>query len=374
MNSAMAMVLLAMAIVIGAIFLILSGKGMDPAQLWEALLKSLLKDKVNTLLHAAGLLVLLGGVVVAYATRDASRKARLTLGPEGIDYRFPAPEWIPGIARKWFIPWGKLKGVRLQTMHFMLILHDGNRRRVLRLMEWIEEGAADSKPGKGFSLLRLPLTVKGRRAFIEDSPVMRALRERGIEVDAAGSGAAEYDLLSSPAVRSVLIALTVMTVYIFVDGFLLEETYPNDPPFSWLGTAGGLMAIGVMLTLYNRKVPHVVTFVVGSLAGLVVAIAGYSGLLRINQLTDTAGMKSYEYELQAHTVRYAAFRPLQDGLPEIELRRHRLWSSQAKGSHHHFELRRGGLGFYQLNMAPIRQALRMYNDGYRTRSPANSDR
>ena len=104
---------------------------------------------------------------------------------------------------------------------------------------------------------------------------------------------------------------------------------------------------------------------VGLLAGAVLMVAGYPGLLRINQLTDTAGLKSYEYEMRQP----ARFYPVQDadGLPLIELKPHELWSSQRNGSRHRFELRRGGLDFYQLNSAPIRQALQLHHEGYRDR-------
>lgn len=370
LSAAVAMVLIAIMVVAGAaIFLAGRGQGLDPETLWEALQKGLAKDPIDTLLHALALTVVAGAAVYACLTRDARRVTRLTLGPEGIEYVFPAPEWIPYVTRKWFIPWGGLKHIELNTTHAVVTLHDGNHRRVLRILEWVAAVADGAVPAQGLFGAKLPLTLKARRALIDEAPLMRALRERGINpAGAAGDTVSNYDLFSSPAVRYVLIAMAVLGVYVLADGFLLEETWPNDPPYTALGMIGAVSAMFVILVLFLKKVPSSVATGVGLLAGAVLMVAGHSGLLRINLLTDTAGLKSYEYEMR----RPARFYPVPDtdGLPQIELKPHALWNSQRNGSRHRFELRRGALGFYQLNTAPIHQAQRLYQEGYRSSRPA----
>ncbi len=365
LNTAAVMVLVAVFMVTAvAIFLVGRGQGIDPETLWETLQRKLAKDPFDTLLHAVGLLALVGFAVYTYLTRHARRAARLTLGPEGIDYVFPAPEWIPYVTRKWFIPWGKLKPLDLNTTHAVLTLSDGNHRRALRILEWVTVDAADAPTPKGFFGAKVPITLKARRALIDESPLMRALHERGL-VPASSANAVDYDLFSSPEIRIVLIAMAVLAGYALIDGMLLEETYPDEPPYPWLAVAGVLSAMGMVLLLFLKKVPMLVALVVGLLAAVVIMFAGYPGLLRVNQLTDANGLQSYEYELRSQV----RFHPLQDGLPVIELRAHPLWGQQRIGSRHRFELRRGGLGFYQLNMAPIRQAQGMYQEGYRSTYP-----
>ncbi|MCK7509538.1 MAG: hypothetical protein MZV70_39540 [Desulfobacterales bacterium] len=49
------------------------------------------------------------------------------------------------------------------------------------------------------------------------------------------------------------------------------------------------------------------------------------------------------------------------GPPALEFPgHHEYWAQFKPGSVHQFELRRGGLGFYQLNMRPLEKALREY--------------
>ena len=91
--------------------------------------------------------------------------------------------------------------------------------------------------------------------------------------------------------------------------------------------------------------------------GCALAAALYPGLLRVNQLTDRGGLVSHRYALQADL----SLKPVEDGLPVLRFPRYAdYWAHFARGSLHEFALRRGGLGFYQVDMAPVNEDMRAW--------------
>jgi hypothetical protein len=88
-----------------------------------------------------------------------------------------------------------------------------------------------------------------------------------------------------------------------------------------------------------------------------VGLALYPGLLRLNEATDSEGLRDCEYRLTA----YVVFSPVDSQLPVLEFDKDgQYWRQFALGTTHKFELRKGGLGFYQVNMAPVYAKLREY--------------
>jgi len=80
-------------------------------------------------------------------------------------------------------------------------------------------------------------------------------------------------------------------------------------------------------------------------------------MLRVNALTDTEGLKPHEYELVAG----AELHPRTEGLPVLYFPRYAdYWAHFPNGTVHVFELRRGGLGLYQLHVAPIEQDMKSF--------------
>ena len=101
----------------------------------------------------------------------------------------------------------------------------------------------------------------------------------------------------------------------------------------------------------RARVPTAESIAVAVLAGAAFGAALYPGLLRINAPTDTEGLTVHEYRMTAPS----HFAPVREGLPLVDFpeRHAEFWSSQPAGTIEKFELRKGGLGFYQINMRPI---------------------
>ena len=87
------------------------------------------------------------------------------------------------------------------------------------------------------------------------------------------------------------------------------------------------------------------------LFGIGVALAAHPMLLRLNQLTDSDGLQSYAYTLGADGVWTSAF---PGEAPDLEFgSATEYWSQFRPGDSKTFNLRTGGLGFTQIDLAPI---------------------
>ncbi len=90
------------------------------------------------------------------------------------------------------------------------------------------------------------------------------------------------------------------------------------------------------------------------LFGLGAGLAANPFLVRLNAWTDLGGLKSHEYRLNEELVWNAT----NGGAPDLDLylSSSDWWQQHKPGDTYTFELRKGGLGFWQVNMIPV------YND------------
>jgi len=295
------------------------------------------------------------------------RRERLVLTSTGIQRRSPMPEWVPFVRATWSLSWAQVRSATLRkgwggnSQMVMLEMVAGGQKYRLYPFYWVDPAThvVESPWKQAFRALRP--SPEAMAAQIEEGPlvqyVTKALPHTGIQ--------RPESLFAKPfAIEKNRTALTltavffVLLAYAIVDGgFLLHETYALEPPFESLIIIG-LMAMGIgMLWMLRSRVPFVESLVIALFTGAAAGAAAYPGLLRINALTDTEGLRPYDYELRSCT----ELRPHMAGLPVLAFPKYcDYWSQFKAGSVQVFELRRGGLNFYQLNMAPIEQRMRIY--------------
>ena len=145
--------------------------------------------------------------------------------------------------------------------------------------------------------------------------------------------------------------------YAVIDFAVTEEIYAVDPPFVLFALAGAIAVLAGMLWLASAGVPRAETLGLSLLLGVAVAAALYPGSLRLNEATDDEGLRAHEYRLTG----YVVFSPSDSNLPVLEFPKDEdYWRQFKLGTTHRFELRRGSLGFYQVNMAPVHVKMREY--------------
>ena len=192
---------------------------------------------------------------------------------------------------------------------------------------------------------------------MENSPLLRFISETaGIEIQTKENTGLNFDLSKNTYTRTGVIVLLVLVAYLFTDLIINKESYLETPPVMIFVAAGILAAALFSFWFIKNTVPIGNALGLALLIGVITGAATYPALLRLNQLTDTVGLKQYHY---IH-VDGASFKPQDSSLPDIHLFEDKYWDSLPKDAEFIFNLRKGGLGFYQIDMAPIYKKTRLW--------------
>jgi len=186
-------------------------------------------------------------------------------------------------------------------------------------------------------------------------------------------GAVDFALEKHPLSLGMLVLFFVLLVYALLDGFFINEEVYVHFPFLSLTVLTGVVVAGVCgLLVYKSRVPNAIGLV---LALMLAAAAGgslYPGLLRLNQLTSALPPQPYSYRVDFELQRLVPFDP---DLPVISYpmaATSAYWLTRDLQSPYPVELRKGGLGFYQINMTPIYNHVgEFYRELRRTRAISN---
>jgi len=339
------------------------------AKLPRELLELLRKAPIDTQLEFFAIIVF-GGVHFWYARR-ASKYERLHLDYSGISYKSPLPDAFRSLQPDWSVQWSHVREVRIVVPKVMfhpnlavLEIDAGPIKKKLQALQWSavdSEGKTEARSvpwresflsGMGGSRER----EKTLRA-VEESAIVRYAGQAGVKV-ATGVGSVSGFALESHrhALVATVLALFLLSYAIF-DFALYEESYAVEPPWVLFALGGATAVLVGMLWLASAGVPRAETLGLSLLLGGMVGLALYPGLLRLNEATDSEGLRDYEYRLTA----YVVFSPVDSRLPGLEFPSYKdYWRQFALGTTHQFELRKGGLGFYQVNLAPVRAKMREY--------------
>lgn len=361
-----AAVLLLFAIAVMLLYLTTakSGKPVD----WHALLTrslSKLQEDYTRLLFFA--FAILGSVFQIFYIVLARRWERLKLDELGVRYVSPLPKALQFLHPNWSLQWSQIQHVEFKTKTYTgrpelvtLIFRTGVRERSLRPYMWVDAATYRPPPLKKELQLGRPKPEE-TIARVSDSAVVRFIQTHThLKVESPDlSKIRPYALEKNPVALAFVALFFVSLAYAFVDTLILNpESYVDQPPYG-VYVLGGLTVSLIAIWLMRRaEVPIAESVGVAVLTGAAFGALLYPGLLRVNQLTDSEGLHSYEYRM----VRPCYFVSEQEGLPELLFpERHReFWSQYDPGVIQEFELRKGGLEFYQINMKPIYERIENY--------------
>lgn len=344
----------------------IAAHGVAWEELFDAVVSKVAQNPLSAALNLLMLLLVLAQLGYLYL---AQRHERLVLSPQGIAYRSPLPAWLSFVRPGWSLSWSQVRAARLRTTPYghgpqtvALEIEAGGRTRTLYPWTWVDP-ADPPPPIAGLAALR-QLQKKSAleiAAEIDDTPLMRYFSAVAAHVPLRRDGDlgnTPFALEKNPASLALVVAFFMLVGYAFADGlFLLSETYADEPPWTAFVALGVVAAIVGAVWLRRAGIPVAESLLLAALAGAAAAVAAYPGGLRLNALTDSDGLRTYEYRL-THGLE---LEPLAEGPPALRFPRyHEYWARFRPGSVHRFELRRGGLGFYQLNMAPVEQELRAF--------------
>lgn len=333
---------------------------LDPDKL-SAFLDEFLFDRDTLLTYVIPIAL---AIPLLWMAIQANVRTKLEITDSGIRYSSGSLDWIASFA-DWQLRWDQISSIKLlpilkqnPLLTPIVITTNGKTRKIIP-WRWVDYGA----PGE--SLFKTLRAVQGPKTALEvlrRTPVYVALRERGELEDAAEEkpkGASVSLRDASKAQILIAVAFVAAIFYFMLEGFALqEEFYVGAPPYPWLFVAGLLGAIAVWLALSNTGSQIWEAAVAAVLFGGGMALAAYPGLPRLNALFDQNGLQAYEYALGDNDTWRAA------GAPDLVFDiGSDYWEQYTPGDTKFFEIRKGALGFYQINMAPVyADQRRFYND------------
>ena len=309
-------------------------------------------------------LELLGAALLGAAhfwyTRRAEKLERLFLDQHGIRYQSP----LPAVQSSWSHAWSEIDAVRVVIPRLAahpntvaLLIDAGGARRKLSGM-WLPADQEGEEPAPGPSLFSSHAATAERiAADVERSALVQYLRRRGVQVEVGEGPRMGFALERNRASLGALALIFVLIAYAIVDWMLNTETYAVKPPavLYVLAAAIVLLASGIILAL--NRVPQAESWGVSLVLGAALAAALYPGLLRVNQLTDAEGLKPQQYRLEDYVV-LKAYDPKLPDLVFIDY--HEYWQQFPRGSQHEFLMRKGALGFHQVDMGPVNERMREF--------------
>lgn len=367
---------LAMVIIFAAIvWLAILRIAPDDTSILEKIGKSIEKDPWKLLEVTANTLLVLLMVLAIYI----QRREKIVISISGIAFRTPISSRFPAFVSSWTLPWSRIKKAEIHllmgTAQPALLLSDGTKSRKILVNTWVKKDEEEpiQKPSiqelfRYRGIPRAP-SFEEMKARLEALPLLQALRAHNVPVEYPKQTATGlmFDLQSHPRTKAIVAVFLGLLIYAALDTFFIDETYVENFQWTTWAAAGLITAFVAQRWITDPKIPKIVSIGLAVMLGLGVAVALYPGLLRINQLTDEVGLQPHEYVLR----QYAELTPVEEGLPTVRFNSYGdYWRQFPLGSSHRLYLRRGGLGFYQLDQAPLVDAMRSYYEKQRTEKPA----
>jgi hypothetical protein len=310
---------------------------------------------------------LVGLAQLIYIKR-VQRLERLILTDTGIRYQSALPKLLQFLFPEWSANWNEITRAHFRmkrgihgpgAIELVLVTYRGETRR-LRPYFWVDPAESElESPWRALRKIQSTKAPDPRRAVL-DSPIVRFV---GTRLPRFGTESGwdnivlPYALETNWRALAAVALLAALMTYALVDFLINEETYAARAPYGFFALLGVVAALLAGRWLRGGNVPYAERVGLAAVLGVTFGVALYPGLLRINQLTDRVGLQTYLYQLQ----RNGSLAPLQTGPPDLVFPRYAdYWSSFSVGSLHEFRLRRGGLGFYQVDMAPVNDAMHAY--------------
>jgi hypothetical protein len=296
-----------------------------------------------------------------------ARRMRIIINESGIQFKSGLTNGMKLLVPDWSFRWDGLedtswKLVPGQFIASRLLFHTQERTYRISPWHWVVAGARVDRyfPKRNYSKEQAG-SVMRRTAVIEwvrkkfpgyrDDSFYQA-RQSAINLDFDGG-----DVTPLTAIVAVIFVALVFTFIIEIY-FSANEFYADYVPYQLIGLSALFGFLIVHLTLRHFEPERKNSALYALLFALGIGLAAYPLLARVNAWTDTAGLHGYEYRLDTDYV-WCSREP---GVPDLDmyLSGSRWWRQFHPGDSYTFELRKGGLGFWQVNMSPVYEAQKQY--------------
>ena len=327
---------------------ILGGESQTAGEMWRELL-----EKLGQVLAAdpVQLLLFLSTLVLGLFSFAHGMRERVFIGPEGIRYVTGLPGLLAPLRPGWSVRRDQIRGMRIAPSIFgpapsaaHLEIDTGASTHKLLVFAYADPDDFDAGEYRGLTALRSER--RDIEALFEKLPLVRYGRELGFALELPGaSGTASTSMEETPRLTAALIFVFAAFAYAVVDMGLAGETYAAGAPLSWILAAGLGMGVVAWPLLGDEELSRPVRAGVAALVAGATMLALYPGLVRVNAIGAEAA--------QPHNYRHAEanrLEPIGAGSPALDLPELPELLGSRPGDEHELWLRRGRLGFWQIDI------------------------
>ncbi|MDH3419808.1 MAG: hypothetical protein OEM78_10065 [Gammaproteobacteria bacterium] len=300
--------------------------------------------------------LVLGAVFIGPLIIRVSTRGRIEIRESGIAFRSELPELLQSMQPDWDYTWGQVQDARLVrpmlTNPLMLPLQFSADGRTVTLIPWQWVDAAAEKGSLAETLSVGRKRKRELEKLVRQSPLITAFEQRGkLDVgDPIAPPAQAGGINASKTAQAVAVLFVALVLYFIIDMYFgFGEYYAGVAPWHFfvsfavcgLGLAATMLHVAGHLSSQGK--------LMAMLFGIGMGLASYPFLLRVNAWTDPIGLQAYRYIL-AERDTWVAEEDVPDLVFDISSE---YWEQFEPGDSRSFELRRGGLDFYQVNMRPV---------------------
>ncbi len=170
------------------------------------------------------------------------------------------------------------------------------------------------------------------------------------------------EMAAAPAATVIVGTFFLLILYFILDFyFFTSEYYAGTPPYALMVACGIVGLVLVFLVLRHLEPDREDGAVYAILFGLGVGLASYALLPRISIALDSGEVENYTYVLNDS---YQWEPGENKELPNLDLymRSSEWWQQFEPGDSYNFQLRKGGLSIWLVNMSPIYTEQKKYYD------------
>lgn len=355
--AALAAVVVPPVLLVVVVLLMLAGigGGTDPQSMEELaaeLRTRIWKELAGNVVHVV-LFVLTAVISAAGLLRGIGE--RLFVGPEGIRYFSGMPGWLGPLQGNWSASAGQIRDIRAAHSALgpapqlvQLVIETEGKTRRLSVFSYVDAASHQPKPFR--VLTRFRPDQDELAELFRSMPLVEYAQRAGYEVSLpeipAPGANMELSLKGKPRLSIALLIVIVGFSYAIIEMGTISETYAAGAPI-WLIVLGGI-GVGALAwpLLGSKEVSRPARAGVAGLVAVTAMAALYPGLIRINRIGAP--------DPQPHAYRHddaGTLEPVETSSPELDLPDlvDLLIGSQP-GDVHELWIRRGSLGFYQIDI------------------------
>lgn len=320
-------------------------------------------EKVNT--KGEGIYAFIGIYllfVICYPLYIGSVKKneRLILDAEGIKYTPPNLPFLYRYFPGWEIKWSDVSEIKPSSSFAQgrLAIHPkSGKTRYILLNQWeIPNDNKEKKRNNIFLNIHEQTNWKNPENLRNTLIVRFIVEKGGIQVPFQTTGIS-FDLMSDSYTRKATALLFVLLIYTIVDFVANQEIYLKEPSWLIYIIIAGIAAVTSAWIINRGKASTGTSIVFGLFLGVVVGVAAYPSMMRVNQFTDSKGLQNYDYKMGYDGV----LKSPHDEMPDVAMKLNKYWGSLKTGERYTLHIRKGGLGFYQLDMNNVYRRMRKWH-------------